>query len=240
MKIFNWTNVRLVLIFALVGFLYSFTSKRNESRFLTKSEVVFTNDNNLFVTNDVVNKLLIENKNAARSIRKDKVDLNRLEKVINSHEMIEKSEVFVSIDGTLKAVVKQKTPIARVFEKTGSFYIDYKGNRMPLSSNFTARVLLLSGDSQAIMNRKVIDILKLIHNDKFLCKNIVGVDVLPDGTIKMMNRNYDYVIDFGKSDDAMEKFRNYKAFMQKAMNDSTIAYYKNINLRFTRQVVCTK
>ncbi len=240
MKIFNWQNVRLVLIFGIIGFLYSFTSKRNEARYLVKSEVVFTNDNNLFVTNDVVNKLLIENKNAARSIRKDKVDLNRLEKVINSHEMIEKSEVFVSIDGTLKAVVKQKTPIARVFEKTGSFYIDYKGNRMPLSNNFTARVPLLSGVTDVVKWNELVEILRTIHQDPFLKKNIVGVDVAEDGSVKMMNRNYDYVIDFGKPAEAEEKFRNYKAFLQKAASDSTIAHYKNINLRFTRQVVCTK
>jgi cell division protein FtsQ len=40
--------------------------------------------------------------------------------------MIEKSDVFVSIDGVLKAVVKQKTPVARVL-RSGSFYVDYEG-----------------------------------------------------------------------------------------------------------------
>ena len=32
MKVFNWTNIRLVLMFSLVIFLFSFTSKRNENR----------------------------------------------------------------------------------------------------------------------------------------------------------------------------------------------------------------
>jgi cell division protein FtsQ len=34
--------------------------------------------------------------------------------------MIEKSDVFVSIDGVLKAVVKQKT-VAQVLDRSGSF-----------------------------------------------------------------------------------------------------------------------
>jgi cell division protein FtsQ len=34
--------------------------------------------------------------------------------------MIEKSDVFVSIDGVLKAV-KQKTPVAQVLDRSGSF-----------------------------------------------------------------------------------------------------------------------
>jgi cell division protein FtsQ len=41
MKLFNWANIRLVLMFALVIFLFSFTSKRNEERKLTKSNDFF-------------------------------------------------------------------------------------------------------------------------------------------------------------------------------------------------------
>jgi cell division protein FtsQ len=102
-KIFGWTNLRLVLMFGAIGFLLAFSSKRNEDRMLAKSVVEFTGGDNLFITNESVNKLLIENKNDIKTIRKDKVDLNRLEKSLNRHEMIEKSEVFVTIDGVLKA-----------------------------------------------------------------------------------------------------------------------------------------
>ena len=75
--------------------------------------------------------------------------------------MIEKSDVFVSIDGVLKAVVKQKTPIARVFEGDESFYIDYEGGKMPLSNNFTARVPLVSGE----INKKNSEDLAAIISD---------------------------------------------------------------------------
>ncbi len=88
---------------------------------------------------------MIENKTDAQTIRKDELDLNKMEKSIDSHEMIEKSEVFVSIDGVLKASCKTKDPVARIFDENGSFYIDYQGKKMPLSDNFTARVPLVSG-----------------------------------------------------------------------------------------------
>ena len=47
------------------------------------------------------------------SIRKDKLDLNNLEKSLDDNPMIEKAEVYATIDGKLKAVIKQKTPIAQ-------------------------------------------------------------------------------------------------------------------------------
>ena len=240
MKLFNWANIRLVLMFALVIFLFSFTSKRNEERKLTKSKVIFLNDSVTFIKHEMVNKLLIENKRDASSIQKDKLDLNKLEKSINSNPMIEKSEVFVTIDGVLKAVVKQKTPIARVFNDEGSFYIDYQGNIMPLSDEFTARVPIISGEISKENKGDFDKLLRFVYKDDFLKKNIIGIQILPDGSLKMMNRNFDYEIEFGKIVNVKRKFSNYKAFFQKAVLDSSLQNYKKINLRFIQQVVCTK
>ena len=218
MKFFNWTNIRLVLMFALVIFLFSFTSKRNNDRKLTKSEVVFVNGENLFVKAETVNKLLIENKQDASTIRKDKLDLNKLEKSICKSPMIEKSEVFVTIDGVLKAVVKQKTPIARIFDENGSFYIDYQGTVMPLSEEFTARVPLVLGEINKANSVELNKLLRFIYDDEFLKKNIIGIAVLSNGGLKMTNRNFNYEIEFGSIINVERKFNNYKAFFQKAVS----------------------
>ena len=240
MKLFNWTNIRLLLMFVLVIFLFSFTSKRNENRKLKKSVILFVGNTEPFVKQETVNKLLIENNEGVSSIQKVNLDLNKLEKSLNSQEMIEKSDVFVSIDGVLKAVVKQKTPIARIFDNEGSFYIDYEGNRMPLSTNFTARVPLVSGGINKNNNEDLAQLLRIIHDKKNKKKNIIGIEIMPNGSLKMHNRNFDFQIDFGKLINMEHKFKNYKAFFQKAVLDSSLYKYKKIDLRFTEQVVCTK
>ena len=235
-----WINARLLLMFGAVIFLFSFSSKRNLERKLSKSVVVFLGNDELFVTNETVNKLLIENNKSVQILQKDKVDLNKLEKSISKYNMIEKSEVFVTIDGVLKAVVKQKVPIARVFNEYGSFYFDYQGNKMPLSENFTARVPLVSGAINDKNSKDLNKIFRFIYDDAFLKKNIIGIEILPTGAIIMSNRNYNYKIDFGGCMNVDAKFKNYKAFFQKAEADSSLVKYKTINLRFTKQVVCTK
>lgn len=240
MKHFNWTNTRLILMFTLVVFLFSFTSNRNNNRKLKKASVVFVGNSAPFVTQETVNKLLIENKRDAQSIYKDKLDLNKLEKALNTQEMIEKSEVFVSVDGVLKAVVKQKTPIARVLDGENSFYLDYKGNRMPLSTNFTARVPLVSGEINKKNNEDLAEFFRIIHNDAFLKKNIIGAQIMPNGSLLLSNRAYNYKIDFGRPIQIQSKFNNYKAVFQKAVLDSSLNKYKIIDLRFAHQVVCTK
>ncbi|HBS53336.1 MAG TPA: cell division protein FtsQ [Flavobacterium sp.] len=240
MKRFNWITIRLVLMFGLVIVLFSFTSNRNEKRKLTKTKVVFVGENASFLKQETVNKLLIENNADASAIRKDKLDLNKLEKAVSSNQMVEESEVFVTIDGVLKAVVKQKTPIVRVFDGKRSFYIDYKGNTMPLSANFTARVPLVLGVIRKQNSEALAELFRKIYDDEFLKKNIIAIQIMPNGSLKMLNRNFDYQIDFGGAKNVDAKFQNYKAFFQKAVVDSSLYKYKKIDLRFTQQVICTK
>ena len=244
MKKFNWKNLwinaRLLLMIGLVVFLYSFTSKRNDARKTQKTVVEFVNETELFVSYETVNKLLIEKGQHLKTIGKDKVVLNKLEKTLNEHDMIQKSEVFVSIDGVLKAMVTQRTPIARIFNEEGSFYIDSKGNRMPLSGIQTARLPLVLGEINDKNEKEMYDLLWFMYNDDFLKKNITGIEILPSGSLRMTNRNYNYDIEFGKTIEVERKFDNYKAFFQKAVHDTLIDKYKVINLKFTQQVVCTK
>jgi cell division protein FtsQ len=240
MKYINWYNTRLLLLFGVLVFLYSFSSNRNSHRKLRKSEVVFVGNNNVFVKQEVVNKLLIENNLDAQSIEKIEVDLNTIEKSINNHPMIQKSEVFVSVDGVLKALVVQKTPIARVLIQSGSFYIDSEGNTMPLSENYAAHVPLVSGAITKKNCSKIYPFLMQIYKDDFLKKNIISVQVLNNNDVLLGNRNYDFEIEFGKLNEIERKFKNYKAFFHKTVADNSIEKYMKINLKFTQQVVCTK
>lgn len=240
MRLFNWTNVRLLLMIMVVIFLFSFTSYKNEHRKIKKIEVVFVGENTLFMKEEAVNKLLIEKNKDIQTLNKVDLDLKKLELSINNQQMVENADVFVSVDGVLKAMIKQKTPVGRVFDETGSFYIDYEGNKMPLSDNYTARVPLISGEITIVKKDKLSEVLRMIAEDEFLKKNIIGVQVLPNGSLVMANRNYDYKIDFGRTINIEKKFKNYKAFFQKAVLDSTLDKYKRINLKFTKQVVCIK
>jgi cell division protein FtsQ len=225
---------------ALVVFLYSFTSARNSHRKLLKTEVTFVGNQDNFISFKTVNKLLIENKKDVQSIAKSDLNLKRLENLINKNPMVEKAQVFVTIDGVLKAVVKQRVPIARVFDGETTYYIDYEGNKMPLSNLNTARVLLFLGEINTKNKKQLTEVLKFVYDDDFLKKNIVGMELDANNDLQMTNRNFDYQIEFGKMIYVEKKFKNYKAFFQKAVLDSSLYKYKKINLRFNHQVVCTK
>jgi cell division protein FtsQ len=222
-------------------FLYSFASNRNQKRTIKEVKVSFAvTEQNLFITHEMVNNLLKQKFGGTLNIKKDKVALGTLETVLDDHEMIEKAQVFSTIDGLLSAQIKQKSPIVRFVSDDASYYLDYKGDKMPLSDNFSARVPLLSGVYAEKDKEKYVFLLNEIYNDSFLQKNITSVKIVPSGSVVLTARNYTYKIVFGKPVNVQKKLNNYKAFYQLAVKDTLINSYTEVNLKFTQQVVCKK
>jgi len=239
MKLLNWNNIRLLLMLTAVVVLYSFGLERNKKREVSEIQVDFVEENGLFITEEIVNNLLKENFRTQKKIPKYDLFLKPLESVLKNHPMIETAEVSVTTNGILKARVKQKTPIARIYDKNTSYYMDYHGTKMPLSDNFSARVPLVSGNVKDLNKTEITELLRYIYDDPFLKKNIISVTINNDNSVNMKNRNYHYTINFGKPNQIEQKFNNYKAFFQKAPQ-TMMDKYKDINLNFTKQVVCTK
>ncbi len=240
MKKINWKNIRLILMLCIVAFLFGFSLMKNEQRKVTSQIIDFLDDETPFMSHNMVNKLLIQNKIGAPNITKDKVDLKTLERAVESHEMVRKAEIFMTIDGKLKVEIKQKMPLVRVVNDSISCYIDEEGNFMPLSDNFTGRVPIVSGEINQKNKSKYLPLFKIIHNDAFLNKNVIGINIMENGTIYLKNRNYDYDVFLGFPKDIEKKFMNYRIFYQKAVKDGTIGWYHTVNLIFTKQVVCIK
>ena len=97
------------------------------------------------------------------------IDLRWLETLFDAMPSVKKSEVYYSLNGNLFVDIEQRTPIARVFSKNGSFYLDEEGNIMPLSKRFTAKVPVVNGaihvDYESIVG------LNFAHLDKNQSKN---------------------------------------------------------------------
>ena len=230
--------IQPLILILLVGGLYGFAEHRHKNRKLTDIKVSFTETENLYVTEEVVNKLLIQSNDSVSSIDKETLDLNRVEAMLNDHDMIENAEVFLTLDGKLKATVSQRKPIGRVAGNS-SFYLDRNGEIMSLSEYYSARVPLLFGfDGSTIA--EVYGIVSYIQDDDFLRKHITGITRLNAEAYALELREDDFQIYFGDTTEIDLKFNNFKAFYKKATKDKKLNTYKKVNLQFGDQVVCTK
>jgi cell division protein FtsQ len=166
--------------------------------------------------------------------------LKELESLLNANKYVDNSQVFCSIDGFLNAKIKQKKPIIRVFNENGSYYLDNKGDKVPLSENFTPRVPVYYGVINANEVKQLVSLFDFIEKDEMLKHNIVDIKKTQKGNIIFSVRDYNYKVIFGTEFNMEIKFKNYKAFLQHASKDILIKSYKSVNLIFTEQVICAK
>ena len=223
----------------LVVFLFAFSSVRNSVRKVSEPSIRFLGDENLFITHEAVSKLLIQNAQSVSNKPKEMIALNALESALNANVMIKRAQVFITVDGTLIAEIEQKKPIARV-STNASYYIDDVGSYMPLSTNYTSRVPLVTGFVVKNDLYNVFTVAEKVQSDQFLKMHVTEIHQNENGSIDLKFRLNDFRIQLGSLDKLDKKINNFKAFYQKAMKDSTLNSYSVVNLRFDKQVICTK
>jgi cell division protein FtsQ len=231
-------NIKVILVLAVVSIFFAFSSSQNNAKPISEVEVSFIGDNNLFISKTKVDKLLIQNNDYIKCVSKDILDLKALENKLSSHDMIENSEVYISINGILKIDIKQRNPYARVISDS-SFYIDNNGTKMPLSDNYSARVLLVHGLNDESKIDYVFKLIKTIRDDEFLNSNVTDILICKsDISLRVRNCNFEVLV--GDLNNLETKIKNFKAFYQKAYRDKILNNYKKVNLQFNNQIVCTK
>src|SRR5690625_4411732 len=172
MKI-NLKIIQAVVVLGILIFLFGFSAERNNKRKQGSINIEYTNAQNIFITEEDVSNLLIVKEKPDRKQVKDSLSLNEIEERLNLNPMIADAQVFQTIRKDLGIKITQRVPLARV---TGEkpFYIDKEGCKMPLSSNYSARVPLVSGiDSTDIST--LFPLLERIDKDEFLIKHFTGM-----------------------------------------------------------------
>ncbi|WP_299164072.1 cell division protein FtsQ/DivIB [uncultured Eudoraea sp.] len=238
MKI-NWNYIKFVGLIICITGLYAFSGHRSDSRTVEGITLKFTGENNLYITQSMVNKLLIQNYGIIKNMPKEKLDLDTIEKVIEANEMVKSAQVYLTISGELTSNIVQRQPIGRV-EGITKFYLDEEGKNMPLSSNHSARVPIITGNITGKSLEDVYVILNYINRDNFLRKNVIGIHIEDEENYQLKFRLENFVVNLGNVDDLEQKFNNFKAFYTKAAKDKTLENYNIVSLEFNNQVVCTK
>ncbi len=237
-KVATYLSFFLLLVF--LTFLYGFTTNRNGLKKVKNTVVEFEAGDNNFLTHSMVDKLLIQNDEFVKNQPKRLVDLHFLEANVLANPYVEKTAVFLTVDGVLKTLIKQRTPVARIVNKDKSFYVDKYGAKIPLSANFSARVPLVSGVGGSEQIKELTQLIKIINSNSFFAKEIIAIQKNTQNEYVFTVRSGDYKIVFGELKNVSEKFKKLTAFYNKAFKDKTINNYKTINVKYHNQVVCTK
>jgi len=266
-------NVRKIGILVLccigvAGILISlsFATSRQKA---TRSESLSINiDNNTeeeaFISEDDIKAFFKDRRDKILKTKVGDIQVNDLEKALNTHPAIENAEVSVDVNGDVEVDIRQRHPIVRVFNQDGeSYYIDQEARLMPLSNNYTARVLVANGYiNEPYGNRSMFSMIDIgrhkvlsevsvlddlynlgmyISADSLLSSLIVQIGVTKENEFELYPAIGNHKIVFGDGKDIEEKFEKLKLFYREGLTKTdSWNKYSAINLKYKNQVVCTK
>ena len=149
--------------------------------------------------------------------------------------------VYTTPDGILTIEVAQRTPVMRYISTAGSYYIDSDRREMPLSENYSARVLIVTGaEDKNFLKDSLFRVVSAIRNEAFLNALIGEIAVKTDHTLEIIPRVGDQRIFFGDAGNPEWKLTKLRAFYQNGLPNVGWDRYSRIDLRYSNQIVARK
>ena len=251
-----WKHVAFGLLwaFCLSGLfvLMSFIGIKKASM-LCKEVKIYIPGNQYFVDRQEINSILhVGGKNTLVGKNLDKINIHQLEKTLQANPFIEFAKVYADMDGVINVEVRQRQPILRVMNRFGQdFYVDQYGLKIPLSTNFTAPVLVATGNIDEIFINRIDTLHTALAKSLFKTADFIRRDSLWDAQIEQINVTQNHEIELtprvgnqrillGSADSLDNKFKNLLIFYQKAIPKVGWGAYKVINIKYANQVVGIK
>jgi cell division protein FtsQ len=234
-----------------IGLLMSFIELKKGDQKCTDVKVMLPGRYN-FIERDEVDRILLEAGGKLVGRNLNDINIHKLENSLKSNPFIEYAKVFADMDGVVHVQIRQREPILRIINMANvHFYIDGKGLKIPLSDNFTSKVLVANGFIDEDFSGKVDTLSSKVAKDLYRMAFFIRKDTLWDnqieqlfvdlkGDIEMVPRVGNHKIILGDADSLQTKFRNLLVFYTKAIPKVGWDTYKTINLKYANQIVCEK
>ena len=231
--------------------LMSFISVKKNAQKCTDLKVMLPGNNN-FIERDEVDRILLENSGTLVGRKLDEINIHKLENILKANPFIEYAKVFADMNGIIHVDIRQRKPLLRIINMANvNFYIDENGFKIPLSDNYTARVLVANGlinedfegkvdTLSSQLARDLLRTAKFIRRDTLWNDQVEQLFVSMNGDIEIVPRVGDHKIILGTADSLDIKFRNLLVFYKKAIPKVGWDAYKTINLKYANQIICEK
>ena len=178
--------------------------------------------------------------------RLDKIELSKVEQKISEMPQIKNCEMHIDLRGVLTIDVEPFLPLARILlDGAPDYYVSDDGTFFPTSSNYTARVILLSGDyfmnKTSMTDNKSVNLLsflKHVNGDAFWKAQLTQVTVDNQENMYIVPLLGEHIINFGNPDEVVAKLRRLKVFYKQIYPVKGWDSFSEVSIAYANQVVC--
>jgi cell division protein FtsQ len=201
---------------------------------------------NSFVSEMAV-RAFLESMEGIQGYPVSEINTRQLEAELEKDPYIKHAEIFFDVAGRMGVHIYQRKPLVRIMPENGTgYYIDQEGHVLPLSKDYTALVILVSGHISSYDNINN-EILEELHGfAKYVSKHALWSDQIVQiyrnrkGEYELIPRVGAHQIILGSMDNYEMKLRNLEALYRQGLPRYGWNTYNRINLKYSNQVICTK
>ena len=251
----NWKKIVGHILWSIAGgllvllFIISWKAKEEKKCANIDVELVGENTVALFMDEKEILQIIHE-KGIQAGMPIGAVNLNELEKSLQSIKWIKHAEMYLDNQQSLKIKIEQRIPIARIFSAAGvSFYIDKEGRRLPLKQLTVLRLPVFTGfpsdqekmsSPDSVLLNDVLHFTKVIQNDSFFMAQIAQVNIESNGEFEMVPSLGDHIVLMGTAENVEDKLNRLYSFYKQVWVNSGVNAYQVLDCRFDHQIVALK
>ena len=237
----------LILMVFIIGTL-AFTSHETKNIICRNIVIDFNDEDIIQVNKDEILRLVNLADNQILNKTLDQINSDIIEKEVEKHQAILNAEVYElitkdssSYKGVLVVKVNHREPVVRIMSETGSYYLDKFGDKIPISANYTANVLVSTGYfTEKYASEQLLPFILYVEKDEFWKAQIEQVHIEKDGDIILTPLVGGHFIELGKLDKYQEKLRNMKAFYEQVLAKNNWNKYSTVSLKYNNQVIAKR
>ena len=197
--------------------------------------------------NDVLKLIGINDKNDLENIHISTINLVEYENKLKKNPWTKHADVYIDNNLVLQIHVKEKRPVARVFNISGhNFYVDENAGMLPLTNKAAAKLPVFTSFRGNYKNPQKADSAMLqeisilggyLLKDNFWGSQVQQIDMNNRGEFEMIPLLGKHTIEFGTAEGYEEKFKRLFIFYKNVLAKTGFEKYKIIKAQYEGQIV---
>ncbi len=235
----RWVVLGIAII-GLLAALYFFNYRQGAQR-CQHINMDFVNTKNPLITKDALMTHLQQDSIHIIGIRTSEIPLIAIEESLEANDFVADANCYIAMDGDLEIEIQQKTPILRVQPNNSmGYYLDTDGTVFPLSKEYTPRVKIATGHITHNLDNKLYTFTSYVNQSTFWNGFIEHIFVRPNKDIVFTTQIGGHEVVIGDNSRLEQKLDKLERFYKRASVNIGWEEYREINLKFKDQVICSK
>ena len=227
------------MLLSLMVVVLSFTNQKQNKQMVFLNQINIEVSEDEFMTEQIALKYIKQQDFNFDSVALSNFYLNELEIAFLQHPAIKNAEVYSNQEGVININLLQRKAVVRIKTDNTDYYLDEQGMKMPLSSEYTPRVLVVTGDVNESKHSSIFSFIEIINKDIFWKSQITQVH-FSNNEVVIIPRVGSQKIHFGTLTDVNKKLGNLYQFYKQAMPIKGWQTYSEVSLAYNNQIICTK